>query len=385
VHFYYESHVRPSMTPLSLSLPLENRGRFDVSDWVDGLLPENHRTRARMARELGAPSTAPYDLLCTQAGLECAGAVQFWPRPTLDDPQMDELVKLNKNEIAERLRLLSRDADGDPSDGLADLRLSLAGAQPKMALSLIENQWHLPGGSLATTHILKPQSGHLNERLRDSIAVNEHLCQTVATMLGFNAAHTSLELFGDEACLVVERFDRDVSGNEVRRLHFEDLCAALGVPSAQKYQEDGGPSPEDIIALLRQESRGDARLFFLSLFYSWLIGNTDGHAKNYGLLWDGPQAMLAPLYDLNSLAPYLIAEARQTRQAMVFAETNPVTLEEWVQTASRLGLSVGIDKLRNVTEALPNAFEAATAQCPQWAMDTAHKISGSIVAYAEAK
>ena len=29
VHFYYESHLRPSMTPLSLSLPLENRGRLN--------------------------------------------------------------------------------------------------------------------------------------------------------------------------------------------------------------------------------------------------------------------------------------------------------------------------------------------------------------------
>ena len=36
------------------------------------------------------------------------------------------------------------------------LSLSLPGAQPKMALRLTDDGWHLPTGSLATTHILKP-------------------------------------------------------------------------------------------------------------------------------------------------------------------------------------------------------------------------------------
>ena len=123
------------------------------------------------------------------------------------------------------------------------MRLSLPGAQPKMALRLTDDGWHLPTGSLATTHILKPQSGHLSERLRDSIAVNEHLCQSAAATLGLNAARTSLEMFEDETCLVVERFDREVSGTEVRRVHFEDLCGAFGVATAQKYQEDGRSEP----------------------------------------------------------------------------------------------------------------------------------------------
>ncbi len=382
-HLHYDSDRSPSATPLSLSLPVGQRKMQDVSDWVDGLLPENPRTRARLASELGASSTAPFDLLCTPAGLECAGAVQFCPQPALPGPQMESLVKLSDAEVARTLRLISQDAEGDPAAGLGVLRLSLPGAQPKMALRLTGDGWHLPTGSLATTHILKPQRGHLAPRLRDSIAVNEHLCQTAATALGLNAARTSLEMFEDEACLVVERFDRETVGDEVRRSHFEDLCQASGVSAAQKYQEDGGPAPEGIVGLLRQENRHDTRTFFLSVFYNWLIGNTDGHSKNYGLLLDGPRPRLAPLYDLNSLAPYVNRGDELRRPAMRFAGTTPTTLEGWEQSAARLGIDVTADALLDMAEALPKAFEGAAAQCPEWASKTAGRVCEGVVDHAD--
>ena len=383
LHFYYDPGLSPSATPLSLSVPVGQRERYDVSDWVDGLLPENPRTRARWARELGADSTAPYDLLCTQAGLECSGAVQFSPQPALGAQQIETLVKLTDAEVASQLRLISQDAVGDPTKGLGELRLLLAGAQPKMALRLTDDGWYLPTGSLASTHILKPQRGHLTVRLRDSVAVNEHLCQTAAATLGLDAARTSLEMFEDEVCLVVERFDRVNVGDEVRRCHFEDLCQTFGVSAAQKYQEDGGPSAEAIIALLRQENRNDTRMFFFSVFYNSLIGNTDGHSKNYGLLLDGPRLRLAPLYDLNSLAPYMNPRAELTRPAMRFAGTPPTTLEGWEQTAARLGIDVTADTLLNMAEALPDAFEDVASACPEWALETARKVCDSVVAHAD--
>ncbi|WP_419853894.1 HipA domain-containing protein [Candidatus Poriferisodalis sp.] len=380
VHLHYEAHLSPAATPLSLSLPIDPRERYDVSDWIDGLLPENPRTRTRWARELGAASTAPFDLLCTQAGLECAGAVQFYPQPDLPDPQMETLAQLTDADLASLLRLISRDAEGDPAAGMGELRLSLPGAQPKMALRYSDDGWHLPTGSLATTHIVKPQRGHLNPALRDSIAVNEHLCQAAASALGLDAARTSLEAFEDEICLVAERFDRAAHRDEVRRSHFEDLCQALGIASDLKYQEDGGPTPEAIIDMLEHEtSRDGARQFFLSVFYNWLIGNTDGHSKNYGLLFDGPRPRLAPLYDLNSLTPYVGADGEPRPPAMRFDGPTPTTSQEWERTAARLGIDITADALWGMAEALPDAFTDAAAQCPEWASETAHRLCESVV------
>ena len=254
-----------------------------------------------------------------------------------------------------------------------------------MALRLTGDGWHLPTGLLATTHILKPQRGHLNPVLRDSIAVNEHLCQSAAASLGLDAAHTSLEEFEDEQCLVAERFDRKSYRGEIHRSHFEDMCQALGVPGNQKYQSDGGPTPEAIVGLLRRENREDARKFFLSLYYNWLIGNPDGHSKNYGLLFDGPRSRLAPLYDLNSLAPYAGSGSEPIRPAMRFEERNPATLEEWGQTALHIGVDVTASELRDMAGALPQAFDNAAEQCPEWASETARRICETVAAHAGRK
>ena len=384
VHFSYSPDRRVSATPLSLSLSVGQQDSFEISSWIDGLLPDNQRTRSRWARELGAASTDPFDLLCTRAGLECAGAVQFSPEQTLPDSQLDTLMPFTDRDLAEVLRLIAQDAEDAPSEGLGELRLSLPGAQPKMALRLTDDGWCLPTGSLATTHILKPQRGHLNPALRDSIAVNEHLCQTAAAALGLDAARTTLEVFENETCLVAKRFDRLEDEDKVRRYHFEDLCQALGLAPDRKYQSDGGPTPENIIAFLRQETdRCDTRKFFLSVFYNWLIGNTDGHSKNYGVLLDGPRPRLAPLYDLSSSAPYVGPEDEPRHPAVRFAEPSPTTLEEWSQTATRLRVDVTTDALQKMTEALPEAFESAAAQCPEWASETARKVCERVVSHAD--
>ena len=383
VHFAYLDDYPVSATPLSLSLPVGQHDTMDISSWIDGLLPDNQRTRSRWVRELGAASTDPFDLLSTQAGLECAGAVQFHPDRALPEPQSGVLVRRTESELAAMLHLIAQDAEDAPSEGLGELRLSLPGAQPKMALRLTDDGWHLPTGSLATTHILKPQRGHLNLALRDSIAVNEHLCQTAAGTLGLDAAHTSLEVFEDEICLVTERFDRHVDEGGVRRSHFEDLCQALGFPPGLKYQSDGGPTPEAVIGLLREETgRGDPRNFFLAVFYNWLIGNADGHSKNYGVLLDGQRYRLAPLYDLSSTAPYVAPGAEPRPAAMRFAEPSPTTLKQWSQTAARLRVDVATDELQDMVEALPEAFESAAAQCPEWASAAAQSFCERVAAHA---
>lgn len=384
VHFSYV-HDRPeSDTPLSLSPP-PGRGRtLDISAWIDGLLPDNQRTRSRWAHALGAASTDPFDLLSTQAGLECAGAVQFHPQPMLPEPRFESLVRLPENGVASALCHIIEDAEDAPSEGLGELRLSLPGAQPKLALRLTEDGWHLPTGSLATTHILKPQRGHLNPSMRDSIAVNEHLCQTAASRLGLDAARTSLEVFDDEVCLVVERFDRYEDGGELRRLHFEDVCQALGLAPDRKYQSDGGPTPEAIVGLLGHEAgRGAQRQFFLSLFYNWLIGNADGHSKNYGLILEAGQHRLAPLYDLSSAAIYTTAGVAALVPAMRFEGWEPETPHQWAQLAVRHRIDV-VDDLANMAEELPEAFRSAAEQCPGWASSTAQQICEAIIDHARA-
>ena len=301
-------------TPLSLSAPL-GRGEHDVTRWIDGLLPDNLQVRRKWAAREGARSASAMDLLSTPIGLDCAGAVQFC-RPGDEESRHNRhsgLEPLGDSEVAEWIRRVRRDWSDWSGIGTSG-RFSLAGAQPKCALHWDGSRWCVPHGDTPTTHILKPgMESHTDAE------VVEHVCMAAARSLGIDAALTDLARFQSERVLVVARFDRVRSGGVLRRRHNEDLCQALGLSPSEKYQIDGGPTPHDVGDLLfheASESRDARRRFCDALIFNWAIAATDGHAKNYSLVLDGPDVHLAPLYDLISFLPYASGNPEEISTAM---------------------------------------------------------------------
>jgi serine/threonine-protein kinase HipA len=199
--------------------------------------------------------------------------------------------------------------------------VSLAGAQAKTALYLDPGtrRWGEPWGAAPTTHILKPAVAVLDEH-----DLTEHLCLAAANRAGVLAARSDVVTFEDERAIVVERYDRlnRSSGGRIRRVHQEDLCQALGLAPTAKYQNEGGPSPEQIIDLLRREihpadtAEAHVARFVDALAFNWIIAGTDAHAKNYSLLLAGRQVRLAPLYDVASALPYDDMYVPRLRMAM---------------------------------------------------------------------
>lgn len=105
--------------------------------------------------------------------------------------------------------------------------------------------------------------------------------------------------FGGCRTLVVERFDRRwTSDKRLLRLPQEDSCQALSVPPSRKYQSDGGPGLKDILELLKGSDAPsqDLTMFLRASIVFWLIGATDGHAKNFSIfLGPGGRFRLTPL------------------------------------------------------------------------------------------
>ena len=158
-------------------------------------------------------------------------------------------------------------------------QFSLAGAQPKTALLFQNDRWGIPSGRLPTTHILKPPTGQF-----DGHADNEHICLMLARSLGLSAAQSTVMHFKKEIAIVIERYDRQRKGNDIIRVHREDICQVLGIAPAKNYQNEGGPSAYDIVQLLRTYSTDretDLNTFIDALGFNWLITGTDAHAKNY--------------------------------------------------------------------------------------------------------
>jgi serine/threonine-protein kinase HipA len=356
-----EWRADPTSTPLSVSLPPELAGHphARVDPWLWGLLPDNPDVLRRWGRSYGVSASSAFRLLATPIGMDCPGAVRFVD-PGRAHPQTlatGAIEWLTDEEVAAEIAALRRDTTawlGARSTG----QFSLAGAQAKTALRFDPHRgWGRPTGAEPTNRILKPSSVGFAD-----LAVNEHLCLTLARRLGLPAARSELRLFDAELALVVERYDRIEQDGKLRRVHQEDLCQALSVYPADKYQPDGGPSVEDVIALLRrvlppQTVEKEVWRFVDALLLNWLIGGTDAHAKNHGLLLAGREVRLAPLYDVASMLPYE-PDPLQLRMAMriggeyrckaitkrswlKLADTNQLDAERLVERARVLAASIG--------------------------------------------
>jgi serine/threonine-protein kinase HipA len=102
--------------------------------------------------------------------------------------------------------------------------------------------------------------------------------------------------------LLIERYDRIVSGDRIERLHQVDLCQLAGVLPDHKYEADGGPGFKECFAQLDKYSTSPAadrlRLVDWTIF-NYLIGNADAHAKNLSMLYVADGGLrLSPAYDL---------------------------------------------------------------------------------------
>lgn len=379
----------PDAYPLSLSMPLaaKEHRRSVVEAFLWGLLPDNERVLDRWAAKFQVSARNVFALI-SHVGEDCAGAVQFVTPERLEairGGQEDKVEWLDESDIAQRLHTLRADhaAWRLPRD---TGQFSLAGAQPKTALLLQKGRWGIPSGRLPTTHILKPPTGHF-----DGHAENEHICLMLARSLGLPTAQSKIMRFGEEIAIVIERYDRQRQGNDIIRVHQEDVCQALGIMPTKKYQNEGGPGPARIVDLLRTYSTDrdeDVSTFVAALGFNWLIAGTDAHAKNYSLLLSGPHVRLAPLYDVASILPYDEFDLRKVTLAMKIGgeyKLSQVRLRHWQKFAreTRVNADELIQRLTAMTERLPDEVSAARALSHKEGLD--HAIIGRLAAQLTAR
>src|SRR5690606_24843402 len=87
-----------------------------------------------------------------------------------------------------------------------NIRMSLAGAQKKLALIRLEDKFYLPEKHQVTTHILKPPHPRLPHTVE-----NEFFCMRLGRiLLGLSAPVEIFNLKNDFRILVLIRYDREL-------------------------------------------------------------------------------------------------------------------------------------------------------------------------------
>ena len=345
IGFSYDPSWLASATafPVASALPLtqETWKGAPVVATFDNLLPDAEgELRARIAARVGAAGRDVFSLL-SALGRDCVGALQFLGPDEDPAPRDMDYREITAEEMVADLQNLAAAPLALSEDD--EFRISIAGAQEKTAYLRVGSHWAKPRGITPTSHIFKTPMGILpgpdEIDMRDSVE-NELFCMTLAREIGLPVASVERIVLPGLAVLAVERFDRVWQGNTLKRLPQEDICQSLGYPSSRKYQTAGGPSIRQIMELLRESDDPilDRETFFRAQIFYFLIGASDGHAKNFSLhLGRRGRFRLAPLYDILSVAPVVQAGRLQRK---------------------RYRLAMSIDGHYGVDEIVPRHFEA---------------------------
>ena len=179
--YYVESWLNNAKAvPLSHSLLLrkEKFSRNECRGFFAGILPDESK-REIIAKNLGISARNDFAML-EQIGGECAGAVTFIPTGEKLPERNYSYRSLTSEKLAEILKMLPRRPLMAGEDGI---RLSLAGAQDKIAVHISDNQISIPLGGAPSTHILKPAIEHF-----EGIVFNEAFCMKLAHAIGLQTA-----------------------------------------------------------------------------------------------------------------------------------------------------------------------------------------------------
>ncbi|OYO31820.1 HipA domain-containing protein [Janthinobacterium sp. PC23-8] len=284
--------------PLSAALSLRQEAHTDTSSmrpvqwYFDNLLPEEN-ARGLLARDANIDISDAFSLL-TYYGAESAGSLTLG---SAADPEFGgerEERPLPDTELQRRI-------DNLPGISLvaeAPKRMSMAGAQHKLAVIYRPPALFEPVAATPSTHILKPNHGDTD--YRDSV-MNELFAMRLARSVGLDVPEVWRHYVPAPVYLIA-RFDRQAQQG-VERLHAIDACQLLNLDRQYKYRAASMESLRQLADACSVPAATRLRLYNWFVF-NLLVGNNDAHLKNLSFLVDHAGMRLAPHYDMLSTAVY---------------------------------------------------------------------------------
>ena len=346
MEFTYDENAQK---PISLSLPLQKEPFKEkvCRAFFGGLLPENPNMRELLAKKYNINVNDDFKLL-KEIGRDCAGALSFHE---MTEPQKSyQMLKIEGSILSDEE--LTKYLEELPYRPYLGKRLSLAGAQEKTAVCVINGKIALPNDDIPTTHIIKTALPKYVQSIQ-----NEYICMKAAKEIGLEVAEVEIRKVSEIEFLLVERFDRKYSNNlECERILQEDFAQSLGVQARDKYKV----TFKDCLKVLNQTATpANSKLRFVrQAIFNYLIGNTDAHAKNFSVYLTNDGITLTPAYDLLCSSIYDCNQriAMKLGKARYYAD---VTENDWEIFAKDLDISHKLvqAELERQKEYLPKIVE----------------------------
>lgn len=174
---------------------------------------------------------------------------------------------------------------------------TVPGVQKKLSLHLsVEEKARLTLVGYPSGYILKPQAQEYR-----ALPEAEQMVMCMADAVGISTVPHGLIQSDGTYAYITKRVDRQGAPDQpMRMLAMEDFCQLTYRLTADKYQSSYERCAKVIDRWSSQKGL-DMAEFFMRVVFSFLVGNSDMHLKNFSLIETAPGAQtykLSPAYDM---------------------------------------------------------------------------------------
>lgn len=198
---------------------------------------------------------------------------------------------------------------------------TVPGVQKKLSLHLVSDSKkpRLTLVNYPMGYILKPQVAEF-----EALPESEQLIMSMADTAGISTVPHALIKGKEGLAYITKRIDRRINKDRVKMLAMEDFCQLDLRMTEDKYRG----SYERCAKLITKYSSRigiDMAEFFIRLVFSFIVGNSDMHLKNFSLIETAEgsgEYVLSPAYDLLPVNANMPADKEQFALPMNGKKTN---------------------------------------------------------------
>lgn len=203
---------------------------------------------------------------------------------------------------------------------------TVTGVQKKFSLETSVKKSRKTVSVLNHEYIVKtPQESMPNVTLFEWIGMK------LASICGINTVECGLIKYNDNYLYITKRIDR----NNGKKIPMEDFCQLSNTQTEYKYNGSYERCYKSVIKKYSSYETIDKIRFFQLLLFSYIIGNTDMHLKNFSLYEIDNKYQLTPAYDL---VPVLMVFHQEEMALTLNGKNTKLTKNDFVKFGERIGI-----------------------------------------------
>lgn len=216
---------------------------------------------------------------------------------------------------------------------------TVPGVQKKMSLHLShEKKARLTLVGYPSGYILKPQTEEFG-----ALPEAEQMVMCMADAVGIATVPHGLILSGGQYAYITKRVDRQIVGGQPPRLlAMEDFCQLTFRQTDDKYRSSYERCAR-VIERWSSQKGLDMAEFFTRVVFSFMVGNSDMHLKNFSLMENAPDSqtyVLSPAYDMLPVNVIMPEDTEEMALALNGRKTK-LRRKDFLALADSCGLAPG--------------------------------------------